>query len=312
MRKFLLSIFNFILFTFLICILLIAAPTTPKSSKSILFSSKNKIDLLKKTNKNRLIFIGGSNISYGLNSQMICDSLKLNPINTGLPASIGLRFMISNYLRYSKPNDIIILIPEYHQFFGDFAYGGEGEELMRMIFDVDISNITLLNHKQFFFTTIQLPKLISSKLDLAEYFGYKYDFVYSKYIYNKYGDVDIKYLNKNNKIAPTASFNNKLINKNIIRDILYFKNTLKMRGCELYLSFPGYQKKSFILSKTKINQIYCLLKKNNLKTIGTPEVFQMEDTLLFDSPYHLNSKGVNIRTKILIEKMKLELDIVRM
>ena len=52
-----------------------------------------KCQLLEDTPSPRIIFVGGSNLAFGLDSQRIKDSLNINVINYGLHAGIGLKYM---------------------------------------------------------------------------------------------------------------------------------------------------------------------------------------------------------------------------
>ena len=88
MKNFLYKVIVFIITILVFCILLSFLPTTPRAAKSLLAASMQKDSLMKNLLSPRIIFLGGSNLSFGLDSQMIKDSLKLNPINTGITVSI--------------------------------------------------------------------------------------------------------------------------------------------------------------------------------------------------------------------------------
>lgn len=304
MYRFLLNLVRFLIFSFGIIFIIILLPATPKSSNSLLFISTNKEKSLKNTQSPRIVFLGGSNLSFGLDSKLIKDSLHLNPVNMGIHASLGLKYMMSQYYKYKKKGDIVVLIPEYQQYFEDFAEGTDGEELARMIFDVDLKNYFNLNRNQRIQIFSSLPKILKSKFKLDEYFGYDFDFIYSRYVYNDYGDVDRKYLIKKRFFKPTNSFNNLSINYDLLFDIIEYQKFLKKKGIQLFISFPGYQVTSFNNSKEKISQLYTVLNYYMFDLIGTPETFRMHDTLMLNSPYHLNSHGVNRRTILLINLIK--------
>ncbi len=291
------------MFCFGVIVLIVCLPATPKSSNSLLFISKNKEALLQKTKGSRIIFLGGSNLSFGLNSKLIKDSLGLNPINMGVHASLGLQFMMSQYLKNAKRGDIVILIPEYQQYLGDFSNGNEGEELARLIFDVDFKNLFSISTNQRFQIFTHLPKILKSRFDLGEYFGYQFDFIYSKYVYNEFGDIDSKYLTIKKSFVPHESLNNISLNFNLLRDIIHFRNILKMKGINLHISFPGYQETSFNRSRKKISEIYSILINNRFKLVGKPSVFIMPEKYILNSPYHLNRKGANQRTILLINSL---------
>jgi hypothetical protein len=307
MYRFLLNLVRFLIFSIGIILIIILLPATPKSSNSLLFISKNKETSLKKTQSPRIVFLGGSNLSFGLDSKLIKDSLHLNPVNMGIHASLGFKYMMSQYYNHKKKGDIVVLIPEYQQYFDDFAEGTDGEELARMIFDVDLKNYFNLNRNQRIKIFSSLPKILKSKFKLDEYFGYDFDFIYSRYVYNDYGDVDRKYLIKKRTFKPSNSFNNLSINYDLLFDIIEFQKSLKMKGIHLFISFPGYQVASFNNSKEKIAQVYNILTNYKFELIGTPEMFRMHDTLMLNSPYHLNNDGVNRRTILLINSLKKSL-----
>lgn len=305
MQKFLQNLIRFLLFCIGVIVLIMCLPATPKSSQSLLFISKNKQELLKNTPGPRIVFIGGSNLSFGLNSQLIKDSLALNPINMGIHASLGLNFMISQYLYYAKKGDIVVLIPEYQQYLGELAEGTDGEELARIVFDVDFRNFFILSNTQRIQIISMLPKVIKSRFTPSDYFNYEFDFIYSKYVYNQFGDVDSKYLTQKRDFNSDESFNTSSINYKLLLEMINFKHTLKKQGAELFLSFPGYQEASFVKSEKKIAQIYAILKKNKFDLIGCPEMFSMNDSMILNSSYHLNKLGVYRRTNLFIRAYKM-------
>ena len=61
-----------------------------------------KCQLLEDAPAPRIIFVGGSNLAFGLDSQRIKDSLNINVINYGLHAGIGLKYMIDDISTYAK------------------------------------------------------------------------------------------------------------------------------------------------------------------------------------------------------------------
>ena len=81
-----------------------------------------KCQLLEDTPSPRIIFVGGSNLAFGLDSQRIKDSLNINVINYGLHAGIGLKYMIDDISTYARKGDIIVFAPEYEHFY-TIAYG---------------------------------------------------------------------------------------------------------------------------------------------------------------------------------------------
>src|ERR1044072_2906237 len=92
------TLFTVTILAFLVSILLL--PPNREVRESSLFSLIRKDSLLAKTTGPRIIFIGGSSMSYGLNSALFKDSLRLHPVNTGIHAGLGLKFMLAHTLPF--------------------------------------------------------------------------------------------------------------------------------------------------------------------------------------------------------------------
>lgn len=276
-------------------------PATPRVSKSLLFAKIGKDSLLKNINSPRIIFVGGSNLSFGINSQAIKDSLKLNPINTAVHASIGLVYMMDNTLRFIKKDDIVILVPEYSQFYGRFAFGGE--QLLRTVADIDPMKILDLRYEQLINIVSFIPKYSFSKFKPTDYVGFKEDKVYSVNSFNQYGDVDTHWTMQQQNYKPAGTIPGSF-NSSVIKLIIDFKMELENKGSKLWITYPGYQTYSFNVNKDKIKKVEEELVRNDLEILGTPERYRMPDSMMFNSSYHLLKKGIDYRTELLIEDLR--------
>jgi hypothetical protein len=303
MRKFLYKILWFIIILILPLTIGVFLPATPRALKSLIFSDLQKDSLIKNVESPRIIFIGGSNLSFGLNCQMIKDSLNINPVNTGIHASIGLIYMMSNSLKFIKEGDIVILVPEYQQFCGDYAYGDDGEELTRTIFDVNISKIHLLNIEQIINVIKKLPKYSISKFKASEYYGIIESDIYGVNSFNKYGDAYKHWGLKRVVFKPFGNIGNNL-NQEVFNAIKEYQIEIEKKNAVLLISYPGYQDLSYLNSNDYIKKIETQLKINGFTTIGSPEEYMIPDSLMFNTPYHLSKKGVDYRTNLLISDIK--------
>jgi hypothetical protein len=302
MKSFLLRIFLFVLLLSLIVIVGIVLPVTPRASKYYLYAKIQKDSLLKNTQSPRIIFVGGSNASFGLNSQIIKDSLLLNPINTGVNAGIGLEYMIDNTLQYIKKGDIVILAPEYDHFYGCFMYGNE--VLLQTVADVNPMQIIDLetNQKKNIFKSLLHYSL--SKFKTSEYFNFNKEFnAYGIDSFNEYGDNYIHWTLKQQKFKSypkiSAPFNIEAIEK-----IKEFNTAIKEKEARLYLTYPPYQDTAFDNSIYQIRKVEKELRKTDLTIIGSALRYKMPDSLMFDSSYHLTKAGADYRTQLFLEDFK--------
>ncbi|MGK7957402.1 MAG: hypothetical protein AB4063_19440 [Crocosphaera sp.] len=277
-------------------------PPTPRSSTSLLFAKIEKNALLKESHSPRLIMVGGSNLSFGIKSEMIKDALNFNPINTGIHAAIGLKYMMDDILDDIQPGDIIIIAPEYQQFYGNTAYGHN--ELLRIIIDIDRESWKNLSMKQWRQILPYFPQFSLSKLKPSEYFFQpsKEINVYERRAFNQYGDVDIHWSHPGNKVNPLNQLPNDF-NESLILEMVAFREQVTQKGAELYVTFPGYQEASFENSREEIANIESKLIENDFILLGSAERYKIPNDMMYDTPYHLNKEGVELRTQKLIEDL---------
>ncbi|MEX8548078.1 MAG: hypothetical protein V5804_10805 [Mucilaginibacter sp.] len=271
----------------------------------MLYTQIDKNKLLKNTPSPCLIFVGGSNLAYGLDSKTIKDSLNINPINTGVHANIGLKYMLANTLQYIKPGDIVVLSSEYQQFYGNLA-NGEGE-LLSLVTDIVPQSRKLLDYQQVFTLVKLLPEYAQSKLRpiLLFYKFPKNEGVgrYDRAAFNTYGDATAhwKLPGENPKPYPAIQ---ESFNLDALQALLNFRNEVYQKKAKLYVTFPGYQYSSYQKSVAQIKQVKEVLINNHFLLISSPEEYIIPDSLIFDTPYHLTKKGVDYRTKHLIQDLK--------
>lgn len=301
MIRFIKKIVIFILPIVAVIILGIFLPTTPRASKSLLMASVNKNLLLKSTTSPRIIFVGGSNLSFGLNSQIIKDSLQINPINTAIHASIGIKFMLDNTLDYVQNGDIVVLVPEYSHFYRSLNFGSE--ELMRTIFDVNLKNIEYLNNFQIKNIFPYLYKYSLTKFNPNEYINVNESDVYSVNSFNQFGDTYTHWGMEQQAFSSYPPITDKF-NYEVIKYIEEFSFAVKGKGAILLVTFPSFQETSFNKSIVAIQKVEDKLFKSSLMVIGTPERYRIPDSLMFNTPYHLNKQGVDYRTKLLIQDIE--------
>ena len=279
----------------------IILPSTPRASKSLLFAKNKKDSLLVYSPSPRIILIGGSGLSFGLNSQILKDSLQINPINTAIHGAIGLSFMITTVLDFIKPGDIVVVVPEYQFFFGRNSYGGE--ELLRTVMEVSPKSIKKLSSKQWFNIVRFFPKYSFSKFKLLDYIDGRIDSLYSVYSFNDFGDVCAHW----NRVSQGCMHYNPIdekFNDDIVKELLQFQKKINDRKASLYITFPGLQASSFNVFNHQIKKIEMELIRNEFSILGTPERYNIPDSLIFDAPYHLSKAGVDLRTLRLLEDLK--------
>ncbi|RYG41989.1 MAG: hypothetical protein EOO01_23965 [Chitinophagaceae bacterium] len=268
----------------------------------MIFSKVAKDSLLKNAPSPRIVMIGGSNLAFGINSQMIKDSLGLNPVNTGIHAAIGLMYMLDNAESHIRKGDVVVVSPEYEQFFGELAYGSE--QLLRVAYDASPrAAIFDLKKKQLLTIMRSVPRYAMAKLNPFEYFRFQHLPNYSVESFNQYGDVYTHWNTPGVKVPTLGPVKDEL-NEEVFDRLVAFKDSLANRGALLFVAYPAFQQSSFDAYGDKIGLVETKLKATGIPLLGTPARYTVPDSMLFDTQYHLSKQGLDHRTHLLIEDLR--------
>ena len=289
--------------TMILVAITVLIPPTPRTQTSLLFSKLDKDKLLETTPPPRLILIGGSNMSMGIDSSLLKEELDLHPINMAIHASIGLEYLTDQVLDDLQPGDVLIISMEYSQFYGQQMYGGE--ELLRTVFDVDRSDLGSLDPLQWLSISRFVPKYAISKIKPGEYF-YKIQEeigVYEREAFNQFGDATLHWTREADPVDPYPEIAGGF-NRQSVRLLIDFNEQVKEKGGALLITYPAIQEQTYQNMEEQINRVESELKKSGLTLLGTPESFIVADDLLFDTPYHLTQEGAIYRTNLLIDALR--------
>jgi hypothetical protein len=295
-------LFYFLVLPIAVSALALLLPATPKVKGSLLFAQIKKEARLKTVTGKKIVLIGGSNLSFGIDSKRIEDSLKCSVVNMGLQASIGADFQIRSVVPALHQGDILVLCLEYNNYFGDFAYGSE--PLLRLALDVNRSELNYFDGKNYSATLVSLPQYCLSKFDPRSYW-FKMnpaEQIYSVDAFNDYGDANAHYELPAVPFAPEPKFTSP-INSQCIEQIAVIQHQLQQRGIQVYLAFPPFEEQSFQASADRINEVYDVILENKISTLGNPGQRKLPRTLFFNTPYHLSKKGVDENTTYLIAQL---------
>jgi len=268
----------------------------------------DKHSLLDSTSSPKIIFVGGSNVAFGINSQIIRDSTGMNVVNTGLHAGMGIKFILDDLTPYitkmnKRENNYIIICPEYSHFYSN----GNGEPITNAtLFISDISVVKIMNMQQIIFIIEGLPKYIAGeiwkhiKITGNDENGYKYE----RKGFNEYGD-EINHLtlyDKHPQIDKGKSLGTNL-NENTFN---YFLKTIKIwdRHAHVLMMPPAIYDESYNVQRNNIQQITERLAKNGFPFIAPTDSFKYDKTLMYNTRYHLNTIGTKLHSKKIAVSLK--------
>jgi hypothetical protein len=271
----------------------------------------DKHALLQNTIPPRIILIGGSNLAFGIDSKRIEDSIRLPVINLGLHGGLGLNFILNEAKLSAKPGDNVIISIEYFLLLEGIyglqkntaKYYPEANKYFSHNYYIDLNS----------FLYEELPKnlqnnilqLVGQKLTIKPHSDTSA--VYSRGSFNVNGDM-IRHLTQ--RLPEELRDRKKFIYEkwegiNILNEFAEYAEINKIK---VYFIFPNYPESEFKLNRNVFYRYASDLKEElNIKILNKPEDFVFADSLFYDSVYHLNKRGREKRTTLLIELLKLNL-----
>lgn len=279
----------------------------PRDENHYYLAMLDKIERMEQTSEPRLLFVGGSNVAFGLNCEAINGTGHV-PINLGLHAGLGLEFCLRIVENHVRQGDIIVLIPEY-ELLSDAPSLGKQRDFVRIC--------------------PTLARYFHASADEAPTFKYQLDHqalatahawvnrafkkrdsedqgIYVRTSFNSHGDIVAHWnLPSKGEIAATPiAFDPKRVRETIQR-LNAFAEHCRNQGAEVYYSFPPMPKERFAKAESTIAQFRELLDQELLVTqIDQPADRLYENDQFFDTNYHLSGKAATNRTERLIESLE--------
>lgn len=263
-----------------------------------LLANVDKNERLASIKEPKLVLIGGSNLAFGLNCKVLEDSLSLSPVNMGLHASIGLRYMMREVEPYLTSGDVLLIVPEYEQFTSECFYGEF--PLFEILTREGKYNILFGDFRYYPYMCDQLQIFrnnLLSKLTSPLVLG-----DYSRSNFNIYGD-NTGHWNLPSKPIMDIPLKGEP-QQDIVKQVAAYIGRMEKRGVKSYVFPPVYKKGSALLSEEFIRQTEKQLKENEIPFQVSPDKYIFADSLFYDTMYHLNKQGVDKRTGLLLNDLK--------
>lgn len=289
----------------------IGAPIESSRWLSEIYTIKNRIAQSIKTPK--LAIISGSNAIFGISCKTIQQQKKVPCLNGGTNGSLGTDYLFKRARPWLKPGDIVLLPLEYefytYQKIPNDAYisyilARDPQYLRSVDFLTQLRFITGVS-----FQRLRLG--IIAKLKTPE----RGNANYQSQNLNEYGDetsnlketTNKEQLIKVSKEQPMAFINGAIkstYGMKMIREFTLWcqqNNIVVLATWPNTIRFEAYSGQSQQLFFQSIEQFY---NKLGVPLLGKPEDFMYEKSMIYDTSYHLNDRGVIQRTKKIIELLK--------
>ncbi len=298
-------------------VLTVALGLSPVYEETFVGELGEKYERLNSIQGEKLVVVGGSSVAFGLNSAVLSREVGMPVVNFGLYANLGTKLMLDLSKSGIGEGDIIVLAPEMNDQTLSLYFNSETtlqalDGNFGMLKSIDRENYEALIGASWGFAADKLVYTVSGRA--PENSG-----AYMKKWFNEYGDniydrpynemsvtpknitLDYKYDSEDGTVSEYEEF---------IDYVNEYVEFCTGKGATVYFSFPPMNEIALTDYNTEenISAFYDnLVSSLHCKIISDINDYIMNEGYFFDSEFHLNDAGVNIRTANLANDLKREL-----
>ena len=274
----------------------INAAQAPKYCDSDISALANKMDALLTSNVKNLVFIGGSNITFGVDVNYIMEHTDYQPIAIGINASQGERFYYQLVERHIKAGDIVVDMPifrdsniRYNNYFNPTNF-----ECLESNYDL----LKDINYGYFgnLLTAFNSFNNTRKPLDASDYNKY-----FKKY--DKWGAINYYREDAQSDYIYTSDLVN--CNPSLITDtskwwVDLMNYRINEAGAKLYVT-PCPFNQNAVIDVSLLPEFNTRAHEYISNLVGDYSDFMYPGNNFYNSNWHLSSRGATIYTKQILD-----------
>jgi len=272
-----------------------------------LLASIDKENRLMQLQSSKIVVIGGSNTVFNIDSREISAATGLPVVNMGLHAGLGLQYMLNEVEAQIQADDILLIMPEYDQFFDRMFDGG------RTTLHLIMLNPSVFRHIKTWRQTIALLKNVGLEARSKIVFLLGKNFneeIYSRRSFDEFGDLRGEIIGSESQIDLQTE--NYWINavqdidKTSIRQMNRFYARATGKGVRVFLAFPPVSLEKYPNNRRNIIDMEDYFCQNvEIPLLISPGAVKIPAIKYFNTFYHLNTIGRQQYTSALIAALKI-------
>lgn len=269
----------------------------------------DKYERLNSINEQKIVFVGGSSLPFGLRSDLIERELEMKVVDLGVYAALGTKAMMEISLSNLNSGDIVILAPElsaqtYSLYFNTDALW-EAANTKREIID-------LIEYKEKVGMAYNYFDFLFNKIRISGEAGVGPNELYSRTSFNVYGD--LSYPRKGNIMAggydKSQPITLDILNDEFLQYVRQYVDYLNKMCVDVYFTFSPTNALSADFTEEEAKAFEDKLAGAlNCKVLGSVKAFTYDAQYFYNTNYHLNDRGAILNTKNIIELLKAEFGI---
>jgi hypothetical protein len=272
---------------------------------------------LEAINEPKIVLVGGSNLAYGIDTRLMEQHTHTPVVNMGMNGYFGVRYMLEEVRPSLRRGDTVVIALEYDNFFKPVE--GTASNLL-VIVKANPSAFNYLSWRQRLDVLGAAPYVAQEKIirilqeaafgmrDAVFGAGQSQDDSYAfieqietRAGFNAEGDLT-------SHLGVTWPFEHEQgtdpatpVDPHLIPLLSDFNREMEARGVRVMISYTPLMRSFYDGHQAGIDRLHTLITEAGLRAPHPPSDYVYDDSLFFDTVYHLNAEGRALRSERLAE-----------
>lgn len=279
----------------------------PNNVNAYQATTADKIRLAAETPSPKLMLVGGSNLAFSVDSEMLAQATGLPVVNMGLSKASGMPYMLAEAIPHVGAGDVVVIAFEYEMYY-DLYYGSEGMVVLLQHYPHLIKYVRTLGEWRNIISNFALIMQMKFNGYLRTGVPSLENEVYRRDGFNAYGDLTT-HLDLETDLDPRALFQEDVpFREAAVEALNAFAETAQARGATVYLSYAPLYDAFFTDHQARIADTDRRLRQQlHFPVISRPEAYTFPLNQMYDTPYHLLREGRTGRTTQLLQDLQAAL-----
>ncbi len=267
----------------------------------------------------KIVLVGGSNLSFGIDSPMIQRATGCPVANMGINGFFGSRYMFEEVRPFLRSGDMVVIAFEYDTFFK--SVDGTPEDLLVVVKNNPVS-FTYLTPKQRLALVSRLPFVAQRKVvRLVEEGVGAVEASIVRRSEEATTEIDIAAIESFAGFSAEGDIVSHLavewpyardhdgwsdeIDSEIVGLMRDFTVDMRARGVDVMISYTPLVRRIYSRYQSTIDAVHAMIvAASPLNAPSPPAEFTFDDSMFFDTVFHLNGRGRPLRTRRLIQDIE--------
>ena len=274
----------------------------PADANNYLAAAGDKRHLLYSIDSPRIILMGGSNVAFSMDSEKISEQFEMPVINMGLHVDMGLRFMLNEVGPALRDGDVVVIFPEYENFYS-ISLDGRSTELGAVIRFCPECISSISTPMQALNAAAGISQMLEGDFLRSFKSSKPHEKIYFRQGFNQHGDM-VAHLKQVDKLKPNNHVSEiEVLPSNPAIELLNsFYQSHRADHIQIFVVFPAIPVDEYKNQEEKFTALYDLISAQlEIPFLGLPRDFLYPEDFFYDTVYHMNRTGRERHTLDVIE-----------